>query len=54
MHYDKNTLFKIRYTEYDPTKSTKYGLSNESTDSKYVPTSISSSNQVIFEVYYEF
>lgn len=54
MHYDKNTLIKLRYTEYNPTKATKYGLSNESTDSKYVPTSIDSSNQVTLEIYYEF
>lgn len=51
---DKDKLVKLRYTKYEPNGSTKYGLSNDYTDSKNVPTSIDKSNQVVLEFYYDF
>lgn len=51
---DKNTLFKLRYTQYVPDGSTKYGLSNDYTESKFVPTSIDKSSTIVAELYYEF
>ena len=51
---DKDTLFKLRYTRYEPDGSTKYGISNDYTESKYVPTSIEKSSTIVAEIYYEF
>ena len=51
---DKDTLFKLRYTKYEPDGSTKYGLSNVSTDSDNVMRSIDSSSTIVAEIYFEF
>ena len=50
----KALYFKERYTRYEPDGSTKYGISNDYTESKYVPTSIEKSSTIVAEIYYEF
>ena len=51
---DKDTLFKLRYTLYNPDGSTKYGLSNVATDSSNVPRSIDRSSTIVAEIYFQF